>query len=191
MFGSLSERVNWRAVVLGWATAIVTGIVLNILFEAAHVLMFGGDALDAANPTTAVVTISLISGFLAHFSGGYVAGRRAGASGGLHGVMVAVLGFLFVVVAVAVVSAILLATAGIFLLERGVPLPSFTLGLAGGAVLMSLTLLALNVVGGFLGGKLGEWETGPVHTSGGATRTPSGQPRAPKHTRQEKERERR
>lgn len=176
MFRSLSERLNWRAVIFGWAVAIATGIVLNILFEAAHILLFGGDALDAANPTTAVVTISLLSGFLAHFSGGYVAGRRARVSGGLHGVMVAILGFLFVVVAVAVVSAILLATAGIFVLERGVPLPSFTLGFAGAALLASLTLLALNVLGGFFGGKLGEWETGPVDTSGGATRTPSDQP---------------
>lgn len=191
MFRSLSERVNWRAVVFGWAVAIVTGILLNILFEAAHILLFGGDALDAANPTTAVVTISLLSGFLAHFSGGYVAGRRARVSGGLHGVMVAILGFLFVVVAVAVVSAILLATAGIFLLERGVPFPSLTLGFAGGALLVSLTLLAVNVVGGLFGGKLGEWETGPVDTSGGATRTPSAQPRPTTHTRQEGERERR
>lgn len=130
MFRSLSERANWRAVIFGWAVAIVTGIVLNII-EAAHILLFGGDALDAANPTTAAVTISLLSGFLAHFSGGYVAGRRARVSGGLHGVMVTNLGFLFGVVAVAVVSAILLATAGIFVLERGVPVPSLALGLGG------------------------------------------------------------
>lgn len=191
MFRSLSERVNWRAVIFGWAVAIVTGLVLNIIFEAAHILLFGGDALDAANPTTAVVTISLLSGFLAHFGGGYVAGRRAGVSGGLHGVMVAILGFFFVVVAVAVVSAILLATAGIFVLERGVPLPSFTLGFAGGALLASLTLLALNVLGGFFGGKLGEWETGPVGTSGGATSTPADQPRTTVRPRHEGDRERR
>jgi hypothetical protein len=120
-----------------------------------------------------VVVISLVSGFLAHFAGGYVAGRRAHASGGLHGVMVAILGFVFVVVAVTVVSAILLATAGIVLVERGIPFPSVTLGFAGGALLASLALLTLNVLGGFFGGTLGEWERGPVSTSGGATRTPS------------------
>lgn len=173
MFRSLSEKTNWRAVIVGWAVAIAVGIVLNLLFEAAHVLLFGGAALNAANLTTAVVAISLLSGFLAHFAGGYVAGRRARAAGGLHGVMVAILGFLFVVVAVAVVSAILLATAGVFLVEGGIPFPSVSLGFAGGALLASLILLALNVLGGFFGGKLGEWERGPVSTSGGATRTPS------------------
>jgi hypothetical protein len=170
---SVSQRTNWRAVIFGWAVAIATGIVLNILFEAAHVLLFGGEALSAASPTTGVVAISLVSGFLAHFAGGYVAGRRARASGGLHGAMVAILGFVFVVVAAAVVSAILLATAGIVVVEGGVPLPSVTLGFAGGALLASLALLALNLLGGFFGGKLGEWERGPVGTSGGATRTPA------------------
>jgi hypothetical protein len=173
MFRSVSEKTNWRAVIVGWAVAIAAGIVLNLLFEAAHILLFGGEALDAANLTTGVVAISLVSGFLAHFAGGYVAGRRAHASGGLHGVMVAILGFVFVVVAVTVVSAILIATAGIVLVERGIPFPSVTLGFAGGALLASLALLTLNLLGGFFGGKLGEWERGPVSTSGGATRTPS------------------
>jgi hypothetical protein len=173
MFRSVSEKVNWRAVILGWAVAIVAGIVLNLLFEAAHILLFGGEALNAANLTIVVVTISLISGFLAHFAGGYVAGRRARVSGGLHGVMVAILRFVFVVVAVAIVSAILVATAGIVLIEGGIPLPSVTLGFAGGALLASLALLILNLLGGFFGGKLGEWETGPVSTSGGASPPPS------------------
>jgi hypothetical protein len=173
MFRSVSQKTNWRAVVLGWAVAIAAGIALNLLFEAAHVLLFGGGGLNAANLTTGVVVISLLSGFLAHFAGGYVAGRRARASGGLHGVMVAILGFCFVVVAVTVVAAILLATAGVVLVEGGIPLPSVTLGFAGGALLASLALLALNLLGGFFGGKLGEWERGPVSTSGGATRSPS------------------
>lgn len=173
MFRNLSERLNWRAVILGWAVAIVTGVIVNIVFEAAHVLLFGGEALSTANFTTAVVAISLVSGFLAHFAGGYVAGRRANFNGGLHGVMVAILGFLFVVLAVAVVSAIAVATAGLFLIEGGIPFPSVTLGFAGGALLASLALLLLNVIGGFFGGKLGEWERGPVGSSGGATRTPS------------------
>ena len=44
-----------------------------------------------------------------------------------------------------------------------------TLGFAAGALLASLILLAVNVLGGFFGGKLGEWETGPV---GGASPPP-------------------
>lgn len=172
MFSSMSEKIRWKAVIWGWAIAIVTGLVLNFIFEAAHILLFGGDLLDAENLTAAVVTISLLSGFLAHFAGGYVAGRRARSDGGLQGLMVAILGFLFVVVAVVIVSAIAVATAGIVLVERGVPFPSLTLGFAGGALLASAALLVLNVLGGFFGGVLGEWEIGPTSTSGGAIKTP-------------------
>lgn len=172
MFRTIQERIQWRAVIWGWAVAIVTGILLNVLFEAAHIILFSGEALDATNLTAAVITISLISGFLAHFAGGYMAGRRARAYGGLHGAMVAILGFLFVVAAVVIVSAILVATAGIFLIEGQLPLPALTFGFAGGALLVSLTLLVLNLIGGYSGGKLGEWEAGPVSTSGGASKTP-------------------
>src|SRR5215213_2220112 len=119
------------------------------------------------NLTTALVALSLLSGFLAHFAGGYVAGRKAREHGGLQGVMVAILGFLFVVAAALIISAIVVATAGLFLVEGGVALPALTLGFAGGALLASLALLALNLLGGFFDGKLGEWETGPVNTSGG------------------------
>ena len=59
------------------------------------------------------------------------------------------------------------------MVERGVPPPSVTLGFAGGALLASPALLALNLTGGFFGGKLGEWERGPAGTSGGATKTPA------------------
>ena len=173
MFRSVSEKVNWRAVILGWAVAIVAGIVLNLLFEGAHILLFGGEILNPDSLSTALVTLSLISGFLAHFVGGYVAGRRARVFGGLHGAMVAILGFVFVVVATVIISAIVVATAGVFLVEGGITLPAMTLGLAGGALLASLALPVLNLLGGFFGGKLGEWERGPVSTSGGATRTPS------------------
>lgn len=167
MFRGLSEKANRRAVLIGWAVAIATGIALNLLFEAAHLLLFGGDVLNQENLTTALVTLSLLSGFLAHFAGGYVAGRMARAHGGLQGVMVAILGFLFVLAAAVLISAIVVATAGLFLIEGNVALPALTLGFAGGALLASLALLILNVLGGFFGGKLGEWETGPVDSSGG------------------------
>ena len=162
VFGGLARKLSWKAVLFGWAVAIATGLTLNLVFEAAHVLLFGGEALDAAGLTTALATLALISGFAAHFAGGYVAGRRAGTSGGLHGVMVAVLGFLFVAFAVAVVSAIIVATVGVALVEAGITFPQATLGFAGGALLTSLALLGLNLLGGFLGGKMGEWEKGPA-----------------------------
>lgn len=172
MFRSVSQRLSWKAVVWGWAVAIVTGVVLNLLFEMAHVFVFGGEILNPDDLTTTLVTLSLLSGFLAHFAGGYVAGRKARRHGGLQGAMVAVLGFLFVVAAAVVISAVVVATAGVFLVEGGIPLPAMTLGLAGGALLASLALLVLNLLGGFFGGTLGEWERGPVSTSGGATPPP-------------------
>ena len=170
MFRSVSEKTNWRAVILGWAIAIAAGIVLNLLFEAAHVLLFGRNVLNPDNLTTALVALSLLSGFLAHFAGGYVAGRKARTHGGLQGVMVAILGFLFVVAAALIISAIVVATAGLFLVEGSATLPALTLGFAGDA------LLALNLLGGFFGGMLGEWEGGPVGASGARRRPPQSRP---------------
>lgn len=172
MIQAVKENVRWRAVILGWAVAIVTGIVINLLFEAAHVWLFGGNPLDLTGLTAAVVAISLVSGFLAHFAGGYVAGRRARAFGGLNGVMVAVLGFVFVVAAVVIVSAIVVATAGVVLAGGGIPLPPVTLGFVGSALLAGLALFVFNLLGGYLGGKLGEWEAGFVHSSRGAGMPP-------------------
>lgn len=167
MVGRVREKLNWWAVLYGWLVAIATGVVLNFVFEVVHVFVFGGEALARNNPTTALVTLSLLSGFLAHFAGGYVAGRRARRDGGLQGAMVAVLGFLFVVVAAVAVIAILAATAGAFLIEGGLPLPALTPGFVGGALLAALLLL--NVLGGFFGGALGEWERGPAGGPGGAS----------------------
>jgi hypothetical protein len=155
MLRTLSDKPRWRAVILRWAVVIVTGIVINLIFEVAHIWLFDDEPLDAANFTTAVVAISVLSGFLAHFAGGYAAGSSARASGGLHGAMVAILGFAFVVAAAVIVSAIVMATAGIVLVEGLLPYPSRPLGLVGGALLASVALLTLNTLGEFFGGKLG------------------------------------
>lgn len=155
----LAATVRWQDVLLGWAVAIFTGIAINLLFEGAHRWFFAGGPLDRTSLTTALVTISLVSGFLAHFVGGYVAGRRAGTAGGLHGIMIALAGLALVLVAAAGVAAILAATAGAVIVE-GVTVPPLTLGLAGSALSASLALFALNLLGGYFGGKLGEWEFG-------------------------------
>lgn len=172
MFRELSDKIRWKAVILGWAVAIATGIVLNLLFEAAHILLFGGEVLDAGEPHGRGRDDLLVIWLFGPLRRWYVAGRKARIHGGLHSVMVAILGFLFVLAAVVIVAAIVAATAGIVLVERGIPFPSLTLGFAGGALLASLVLLILNLLGGFFGGKLGEWETGPTSTSGGAIKTP-------------------
>lgn len=168
MIRTLSEKVRWRAVLVGWAVAIVTGIVVNILFEVAHIWLFGGAPLDRITLTTALVSIALVAGFLAHFVGGYVAGRKARAAGGLNGAMTAVLGLVAVVAAVIVVAAIVVATAGAVLVAGGISLPTLTPGLAGSVLLALLALFAVNLAGAFFGGKLGEWEAGFLRSSRGA-----------------------
>ena len=91
------------------------------------------------------MTLALISGFVAHFPGGY---------------MVAMLGSLFV-----------LATAGVFVVEGGIALLAMTLGFAVGALLASLAPLVLDFLEGSSVVSSGRvMERGPVNTSGGATR---------------------
>lgn len=150
------DRVNWGAVVFGWAVAILTGIVFNLLFRAAHYGLFGGESLTLSD-ATALVTISMISGFLAHSAGGYAAGYRSRVSGGLNGAMVAVLGTAAVVAAFVLVAAIALATAGALFAE-GSPGPPASLSaeLAGRLIITALILFLVNLTGGYLGGKLGE-----------------------------------
>jgi hypothetical protein len=151
-----TERVRWGAVVVGWAVAILTGIVFNLVFQAAHYGLFGGDSLTLSD-TTALVTISMISGFLAHAAGGYAAGYRARGSGGLNGAMVAVLGTAAVVAAFVIVAAIALATAGALFGEGGPAAPvSMTGDLVARLAVTALVLFLVNLTGGYLGGKLGE-----------------------------------
>jgi len=152
----VSERVRWGAVVAGWAVAILTGIVFNLMFRAAHYGLFGGESLTLSD-TAALVTISMISGFLAHSAGGYAAGHRARESGGLNGAMVAVLGTAAVVAAFVVVAAIALATAGALFGAGGPAAPvSLTGELVGRLAITALILFLVNLTGGYLGGKLGE-----------------------------------
>ncbi len=150
---------------MGWAAAILTGIAFNLVFRVAHRWLFDGASLEFAD-TPALVTISLISGFLAHSVGGYAAGRGSRSWGGLNGAMVAVLGTAAVIAAFVIVAAIALATAGA-LFTGGVSLPPALTGSGGGLLLALLALFIFNLLGGYLGGKLGELEIGLLRGSGG------------------------
>ncbi|MDN5697517.1 MAG: hypothetical protein L0G70_06010 [Rubrobacter sp.] len=171
MIRTMQTRVVWRAVVFGWGAAIVAGIVLNVVFRGANRWVFGAGTLRLED-TAALVTISLISGLLAHSVGGYVAGRGSRSWGGLNGAMVAVLGTAAVIAAVIVVAAIALATAGaVFAGDVAFSVPR---GGLGGILIALITLFLTNLLGGYLGGKLGELEVGLVGTSRGS---PSGKGR--------------
>ena len=163
--GNLAKRIRWRAVIVGWISALVAGIVLNLIFRAAHYGLFSGESLTLAD-ATALVTISMISGFLAHSVGGYVAGRRAGESAALNGATVAVLGTAALVAAFVLVAAVALATAGALVsagdLAPGVP----TADLARQLAISAFILFFVNLAGGALGGALGGLDRSPSPSRG-------------------------
>lgn len=146
----LAKNIRWRAVVLGWGVAIAAGVSFNLVFRVAHYGLFGGASLELSD-TTALVTISVISGFLAHSVGGYVAGR--GDFGGLNGAMVAVLGTAALFAAFLLIAAVALATAGA-LFADGSALPPLGEEMPDIAT-FAFVLFLVNLAGGFLGGKLG------------------------------------
>ena len=79
-----------------------------------------------------------------------MAGRRARASGGFNGAMTAVLG-LVVGIVLALLLAVLLALSG----GGGFPSSPIGFGEAGAGLLTGLLLFGANLLGGYLGGKLG------------------------------------
>ncbi|AHY45860.1 Hypothetical Protein RradSPS_0577 [Rubrobacter radiotolerans] len=165
--GSLARRINWKAVVIGWISAIFAGLAMNLIFRAAHYGLFSGEAITLTiADATALVTISMISGFLAHSVGGYVAGRRAGDSGWINGAAVAVLGTAALLAAFVLVTAVALATAGALVspgdLAGGIPPADLFRQLAISAVILFL----VNLAGGALGGALGGLDRSPSPSKG-------------------------
>ena len=141
--------VHWDAVALGWIVASAAGVLLSPVFRFLYGLVAGPPA-ERGEFTATIVAVSLLSGFVAYLLGGYVAGRVAGASGGVNGAMTAVIGL-----AVGLVLAAVLTLFGV-LFSEGVTVPPAGFGLAGTALLAGLLLFLANLMGGFVGGKLGE-----------------------------------
>lgn len=144
--------IRWGAVVLGWAVAVVVGILTNIVFRQ----IYGSLAeppLDAGELTATLVVISGASGFLSYLAGGYAAAKRAGHSGGRHGALTAVFG-LIVGVVLALVLALYGAVVGEGLAE--VVVPPASVGPIGAVWAFGAILFLINLFGGLVGGKLGE-----------------------------------
>jgi hypothetical protein len=141
--------IKWGAVALGWVVAVVAGIVINFVLR----IIFGLFVEFPPSPTeltVGVIVVSLLSGFLAYLIGGYAAGRSARVSGGLNGAMTAVFGL---------VLGIILAIIFVFfdlVLTGAVALPPVSFGMAGAALIAGLVLFLVNLLGGYIGGKLGE-----------------------------------
>ncbi len=143
------RRIHWGAAALGWVVASAAGVVLSTMFRFLYGLAAQPPA-ERGEFTATVVAISLLSGFIAYLLGGYVAGRIAGTSGGLAGAMTAVLGL-----AVGLVLTSVLVAFGV-LLSEGVTVPPAGFGFADAALLAGLLLFVANLMGGYVGGKLGE-----------------------------------
>ncbi len=143
------ERLRWGAAALGWVVASAVGVMLSPVFRFLYGLA-SEPPVERGEFTATVVAISLVSGFIAYLLGGYVAGKVAGVSGGLNGAMTAVFGL---VVGLALAS--ILAVFGV-LFSEGVAVPPAGFGFAGAALLAGLVLFLVNLMGGYVGGKLGE-----------------------------------
>lgn len=133
---------------MGWVAAVLAGIIINVIlrFLAGLFLEFPIEPLEA---TATIISVALLSGFLAYMVGGYVAGRLARVSGGLNGAMTAVFGLI-----VGIIGAIILAIFGAIIPEA-VAIPPVNFGFTGAALVAGLILFLVNLIGGFIGGKLG------------------------------------
>lgn len=165
MSGKAAGGTSWGAVALGWVAAAVVGAVISPLLR----LLYGvlaGPPVERGEFTTAIVVISVVSGFLAYLAGGYVAARTAGHAGGTHGALTAVFGLVF--------GLVLAGILGLFgvLFTEGVAMPPAGFGLASAALAAGLILFLVDLFGGYVGGKLGEPPeteslTGPNTREGG------------------------
>ena len=135
------------AVLLSFATLVMVGL-LGLTIE------LGGSPIDAAIITSLVV-VGLVL-FIAYFLGGYVAGRLARFDGGRNGAATVLWGILLSVL-LALFAGLLpgLEFAQEFVLNSVVPAVGGLagVGLAGLGIVVGALLLEL--LGGFLGGRLG------------------------------------
>lgn len=147
--GAAQGGIRWGAVVLGWAVAVLAGIVISPLLRMVYGL-FAEPSIERGELTISIVVISLTSGFLSYLIGGYVAARLARYSGGKNGAMTAVFGLV-----AGIVLAVILGVFGVVFTE-GVAVPPVGFGLAGRALLAGSILFLINLFGGYVGGQLGE-----------------------------------
>lgn len=146
------EGTRWEAVALGWAVAILTGIVISSVLRLLYGLLAGPE-VERGSFTAAVVVVSLVSGFLSYLMGGYFAAKSACRSGRKHGALAAFAGL-----TTGVILALILTPFGAVFAE-GVALPPACFGLKGEAALAGLALFLTNLFGGIVGGTMGE----PLH----------------------------
>lgn len=157
---SEARSLRWKSVVVGWLVAAATGLLVSPLLRGLYGVAVP-PPIERSDLTASLVTVSLVSGFIAYMVGGYIAARIARHSGGLHGVMTAIFGL-----AVGIVLTLVLAPFSVVFVE-GVAAPPAGFGLARQAAIISgLLLFFVNVFGGYVGGKFGEPSEPPAKRNG-------------------------
>ncbi len=165
MNGNADRGIRWGSVALGWAVAVVVGLLLSLVFGGLYGLV-GDPPAEGGEITAGFVVISLVSGFLAYLAGGFAAGRSAGYAGGLNGAMTAVFGLIL-----GLVVGVILAVLGVTF-AQGVAMPPANFGLTGGLLLAGLILFLVNLFGGYVGARSasppdrGPGALGSAHTAG-------------------------
>jgi hypothetical protein len=157
---NVGKGLRWKSIVVGWLVAAITGLLVSPLLRSLYGIA-APPPLGRGDFTAGLVTVSLVSGFLAYLVGGYVAARIARRFGGLHGAMIAVFGLV-----VGIVLTLVLTPFGAIFVE-GVAAPPVGFGLARQVVMTGgLPLFLVNVFGGYVGGKLGEPSEPPARRNG-------------------------
>lgn len=141
----MSGSIRWDSVALGWLVALPTGLLSGPLLRVAYDSLTGA-AVTPGKFTSGLIIVSVVSGFLAYLSGGYVAGKFARRAGGLHGAMTAIVG----AVTGGVLSAFGVAVSG------GILIALIGLGFGGVTASTAFVVFLAYLFGGYVGGKLGE-----------------------------------
>jgi hypothetical protein len=157
--GSPAEgSTSWTSVVIGWLSALGTGLILSGIVSALVGAVAGaGGSTEAAGNVGGVGL--LITLFIAFLVGGYTAGRLAGRGGTKHGLLVALLALI-----VTVILVLLSGVVGAALINnlRGITLPGVPQDVAQQGLntvftLYSVLALILPFVAGAIGGSRGSY----------------------------------
>ncbi|MGB3634430.1 MAG: hypothetical protein WA982_10355 [Rubrobacteraceae bacterium] len=133
------NRLNWAGILVGAVLAVTITTAISTFFPAS--------TGDLAEPATMV---SIVVSFVAYLAGGYLAGIMAGGSGGVNGLMVAVMGFFLSIIAGTLVAVVVTTTGGTVPQPDPEPIDVTGVAVAAGAS------LGLTFLGGYVGGRFGE-----------------------------------
>ncbi|WP_273846833.1 hypothetical protein [Rubrobacter calidifluminis] len=176
----MERGTSWISIVLGWLSALGAALVLSGVVSAIVGAVVKGGGNDVSSGGLSGLIGLLVTLFIAYLVGGYAAGRMASRGGAKHGLLVALLGLIVTVVALAAATVV---GAGFADQLNNITLPSSPSTGASGHDISSIAtasgILALllpfagGVIGGLWGARTGRrrgvppWESRSLRTEGG------------------------